>query len=368
LASIPVHEPEHWNSHAVNTALIEVLGYLTGDQWSIEFVQLAEPIKAPKEAPLPFPQRDQRIMAFSDGMDSRAVAHLHGKNLVRVRVGNKGKDRPKKTPFAAVPFKVHVPAGREASARSRAFKFASIAGLATFMAKGSEVIVPESGQGALGPAILSLRGIYADNRNHPEFYRRMDAYLKAALGYGVHFAQPRLWNTKGETVKAYLAALGDKTELLETVSCWQKRRNVNVDGKRRQCGLCAACMLRRQSLHAAGLEEPAGTYSWSDLNHPSMIDARPTAMVGETTASMHHYAVAGIQHLSDLSRLGREKAQSSELRSKSLQIAKALDAPHDETHKKLVELLGRHRDELEGFLSSLRQDSFIRSWSGGISA
>lgn len=364
---IPVHEPDHWSSIPVHAALISALGYLTGDHWSIEFSRLAEPIKAPKEAPLPFPCQDQQVMAFSNGMDSRAVAHLHRENLVRVRVGYKGKGRLIKAPFAAVPFKVTVVDGREASARSRAFKFASIAGLATFMTKGQKVIVPESGQGALGPSILAMRSIYADNRNHPEFYRRMSAYLKASLGYDIHFAQPRLWSTKGETVQAYLDERGSEDDLLKTVSCWQKRRNVNVGGKRRQCGVCAACMLRRQSLHAAGLEEPAETYSWADLNRATLLDARPERLHGETTSSMHHYAVAGIKHLVGLSHLGREKAQTSELRSKSLQIAKSIDASHADTHKKLVELLERHGDELEHFLSSLRKDSFIRAWSGSIS-
>ncbi|WP_299783115.1 hypothetical protein [uncultured Roseobacter sp.] len=33
----------------------------------------------------------------------------------------------------------------------------------------------------------------------------------------------------------------------------------------RQCGVCAACMLRRLSLHAAGYDEPSDRYVWEDL-------------------------------------------------------------------------------------------------------
>lgn len=42
----------------------------------------------------------------------------------------------------------------------------------------------------------------------------------------------------------------------KTRSCWQQSRNSSFASKRRHCGVCAACMLRRLSFHAAGIDQP----------------------------------------------------------------------------------------------------------------
>ncbi len=70
----------------------------------------------------------------------------------------------------------------ESSARSRGFKFAVLSGLAAYLAKANKVFVPESGQGALGPAIVTVGQAYEDFRNHPRFTKKMSAFLKALLG------------------------------------------------------------------------------------------------------------------------------------------------------------------------------------------
>ena len=52
----------------------------------------------------------------------------------------------------------------------------------------------------------------------------------------------------------------------DTRSCWQQSRQSSVGHHRRQCGVCAACMLRRMSMFTAGIEEPAETYVWERLS------------------------------------------------------------------------------------------------------
>src|SRR3546814_1263217 len=68
----------------------------------------------------------------------------------------------------------------------------------------SDLVVPESGQGALGPVLLPLYNIYRDYRNHPSLFRKMERFLCPALDHSVEFDQPRMWSTKGQTLRTFL--------------------------------------------------------------------------------------------------------------------------------------------------------------------
>src|SRR5262249_4558326 len=143
----------------------------------------------------------------------------------------------------------------ESSFRSRGFQFATVTTIAAQLSNVTRVVIPESGQTALGPVLVPLHNIYPDYRNHPTFFRKMERFIAALHGHRVRFEQPRLWFTKGQTLRAFLE-MPQKSErhLISTRSCWQTRRVVNVGG-RKQCGLCAACLMRRLSLWAAGINE-----------------------------------------------------------------------------------------------------------------
>ena len=65
------------------------------------------------------------------------------------------------------------------------------------------MLVPESGQGAFGPALVTVSHAYADYRNHPLFTIRMERFLDVLLQRPVRFVFPRLWYTKGETLRAF---------------------------------------------------------------------------------------------------------------------------------------------------------------------
>ena len=94
----------------------------------------------------------------------------------------------------------------------------------------------------------------------------MERFLKALLGYQVRYEFPRLWHTKGETLARFINECEDGAMAwAKTRSCWQQNRQISVNGKARQCGICAACMLRRLTVHAAGQVEEANTYVWEDL-------------------------------------------------------------------------------------------------------
>lgn len=361
--NVPLHEPERWQDPRVCDPLKRALAFLTGDRWSLSFQKLEEGFPALRDN-LDLSNRYEHVMAYSEGLDSRCVSGLYDKaKLVKVRVGKSRVSRPAKEPFTAIPFEVKIKHPRDDVGRARGFKFAMISAIGAHLCGSSSIIVPESGQGALGPSLAGLARHYPDYRNHPAFFRLMEAFVEALLGQSIGYHQPRLWSTKGQTLRAYLNQDGaDRKAVQQTRSCWQTRYNTSLGDGRRQCGLCSACQLRRLSFHAAGVEEPEEAYVWSDLSAPSYEAATPKGF--RPTDSMKPLAVAGVQHLEHLARLHIEDS-AGQLPSHARQIAAATGQRQRATMHALSELLAAHFEEWTNYKKSLGKVSFIGLWAGG---
>lgn len=367
--TVPVIELETWQSIEVKNNLEHVLRYLTGDVWRFDFVKAknAEPCEF-KQMRLYFDETEKFAIAYSEGLDSRAVSALEGKktDALCIRVANKtNKPQHGDSFFTQIPFRVDKEnRGRESSFRSRGFQFAAMTSIAAHIRNLERIVVPESGQGALGPAMLPLHGIYADYRNYPMFFRKMERFVEVALNHKVHFDQPRLWFTKGQTLNAFLELENkSKQDLIGTRSCWQKRHIVNVDNAVRQCGLCAACILRRFSMHAAGLEEPSGTYVIEDLTVSNAYDAMSKVPDENDQKNMVEYGVVGVRHfkhLADMAKLKDEK-----LRLHASEIAEATGLESEVVLTKLRTMLAAHAKEWEAFLAAQGEQSFLRNWTDG---
>jgi hypothetical protein len=268
-----------------------------------------------------------------------------------------------------VPYKVREgeKAFVESSARSRGFKFALISGLSAYLAKANEVIVPESGQGALGPALVTVGQAYEDYRSHPLFTRRMEEFLFALLGYRLRYTFPRLWHTKAETLRAFVDHCADGPKWSQTWSCWQQNRQVSVDHKKRHCGVCAACMLRRLSVHAAGLTEPPQTYVWENLSAAAFpLGAAASFGKGKVTGKLRDYAIAGVLHLDHLAALRASPANASALALAAFQLGGVLNLPAAVAREKLDRLLAQHETEWNDFVKSLGASSFILNWANTV--
>lgn len=189
----------------------------------------------------------------------------------------------------------------------------------------------------------------------------MERFIKALLGYSVRYDQPRLWFTKGETLSEFLRLPAKSAaHLIDTRSCWQTRRVVNIDGNRRQCGLCAACLLRRMSFHRAGVQEPPETYVVSDLSRSDLRDALKNISDKADRSLMMEYGAVATRHmqaLADMKGLSR-----SALHMHALEIARATGISESETLEKLNRLLEAHSDEWRVFLAAQGQQSFLKSW------
>ncbi len=371
---VPVHDPDQWNDKRLVDALHSVLDFLTGDRWHIEFYKRKQAMSQPRQGLLNLQAGVDAVIPFSNGMDSRAVAGLMslemGDRLVRVRLGstiqNKEALSRQREAFTSVPF--HVKSGQrafiESTARSRGFKFALVSGLAAHLAGANQVIVPESGQGALGPTLVPVGQAYEDYRSHPLFTCRMEEFLDALLDHRVRFNFPRLWYTKAETLSKFVDECKDGSSWPLTWSCWQQSRQVSVNRKKRQCGICAACMLRRLSVFAAGLTEPKESYVWEDLMATTFAAGAAASFPPEKiTRALREYAIAGALHLDHLAGLQNSNANARMLTLSAFQLSKALGLKEADTRAKLDRLLHQHSCEWRNFMLSLGQNSFVADWA-----
>jgi len=367
---IPVSDPELWSQPEVKTALRAALNLLTGDSWLFSFRARSKPDCQPRQGVCNLQNDAEAVIPFSDGLDSRAVAGLmalrFGHRLVRVRLGQSRVPSAGRhyQPFTSVPYRVRNDAKqfRETSVRSRGFKFSVLAGMAALLAGASTVLIPESGQGALGPMLVPVGPAYVDYRNSPLFSVRMERFFRALTGNSPKFEFPRLWHTKGETLKSFTQQCEDGETWVSTRSCWQQSRQVGIGGKLPQCGVCAACMLRRMSVHSAGLAEPADTYIWQTLRESS-FEAGACPSFNKLTRAMKEYAIGGVLHLDHLANLVGSGSNDEELSLVAHQLSQALKISPRITKSRTLRLLGRHQDEWSDFVDSLGADSFVSNWT-----
>jgi hypothetical protein len=240
-----------------------------------------------------------------------------------------------------------------------------ISGLAAYLSNAHRIIVPESGQGALGPSLVAVGHAHPDYRSHPSFASRMERFLKALLGYQVRYEFPCLWQTKGETLAGFINECGDGAMgWTDTRSCWQQNRQISVNGKARQCGICAACMLRRLSVHAAGQVEAEDTYVWENLGADTFKGgASPDFDREKITRAMEEYAIAGTLHLDHLAGLLDSPANAPWVSVQVFRLGQSLELPQSTVKQKLDRLLAQHQLEWESFMASLGPTSFVAKWA-----
>jgi hypothetical protein len=235
-----------------------------------------------------------------------------------------------------------------------------LSGVASYLVEAPTIIVPESGQGAIGPALMTTVHAYPDYRNHPLFTARMERLLGLLFENSSRFSFPRLWTTKAETLQQYM--LDDPSAYWDdTRSCWKSSQWSSVAGKRRQCGVCAACMLRRMSMRAAGVKEEPSLYVAEDLT-ASTIEASAEPSYKHVNKAFRDYAVAGVLQLDHLAELAREPGRQAICQHAAL-LGPAVGLSMDDAETSLSKLINRHAAEWHCFLETLGEDSFVKSWT-----
>ena len=365
--SIPVKEIECWSSPDVRNSLKDAIEFLTGDYWEISFKPSGNLCMSSKHVPLPLEGSVDSVIAFSEGMDSLMVARIiesEGDELVRVRVkkgkANKSKSGIKQEKFIPIPYSVKASKQNKTIAlRSRGFKFAMVGGIACYLTNAKRVVVPESGQGVIGPALIHLGQMYPDYRNHPLFTKRMERLLESLFQRSFRFDFPRIWKTKGETLEEFIELPGERNAWRSTRSCWKPNRSSSVNKKYRQCGICAACMLRRMSIHTAGLTEVEDAYISSNLNASTLEGVVDPGFLKKLRKGFREYAAAGVLSMHNLSELADAESAGS-IQRHAMFLGTALNISIEEAEEKLTRLINKHAEEWSEYISSLGPESYIR--------
>jgi 7-cyano-7-deazaguanine synthase in queuosine biosynthesis len=263
------------------------MDFVSGDFWDIEFVpdkkrlsHCSRLLPDPDEGRLPL------VCLYSGGLDSVAgmaarLAAEPGRPVIPVTVWHQPRQRYDvqkqlecfRARFSAVidPLIVKVAmlwSGEldrnleERSQRCRSFLFAALGGIAAIMHGQQVVEVFESGVGAINlPLMAGMTGAKNTKSTHPKFLRVMSRLATLIAERDVEFTLPFYAQTKGELVRS-LRGNGLEELANKSASCVHFPQR---HGKHKQCGVCPACIFRRQALATAGITEPHGAYEYDFL-------------------------------------------------------------------------------------------------------
>lgn len=242
----------------------------TDDRWRISLVCSRRPRAVESQLPLGLPDRRwDAVGLFSGGLDSFAgaaawLAASDAGGLILVgaqsstvvgamqrRLARRLQQAfPGRVVLIGVPLHLERTLSRDRWQRSRGLLYEALATVVAGLACSSEVLVFENGYGALNPRLGEQQhGAHTTKSTHPWVLAQWTAWTRA-LGYPAATRLPHQWDTKAELVAAIPSDL--RPGIRETASCdaFPLRRP-----RQKQCGACGSCVLRRQSLVAAGLAE-----------------------------------------------------------------------------------------------------------------
>jgi hypothetical protein len=120
-------------------------------------------------------------------------------------------------------------------------------------------------------------------------------------------------------------------------------------------------MLRRLSVHAAGLTEDPDVYICKDMNAASVCEAVDPRFT-HCNAAFEQYALGGVLHLDDLAAMAGSEEQAA-VRRHAVLLAPAMNLSADEVERNLSLLLARHALEWKNYLKDLGPNSFVRKWT-----
>lgn len=284
---IPVSNVAVWKFS--EAALAHALEFLTEDDWTFEFLPGRAEFDAERQRHFP-KMRGPDIAwtsLFSGGLDSLAGA-IHwlertdgigllvsGQTNSRIAVGQESQvaelreEFPRRIEHIGVGYgfpdkKRHGLEGFESTQRTRAFMHTALGAVAALMAGHDRLFLFENGFGALNlPCDFAQFGSQNSRGTHPVFLRRMAALVTEVFSQPFVIDNPFTFSTKAQMLLA-----GDVrrfTPLLEkSFSC---DRFPNYKHPADQCGCCPSCLIRRLSLHVAGLPDDSKGYS-TDIFRP----------------------------------------------------------------------------------------------------
>jgi len=272
--TIPLREPDRWESPAVKEALRDALGFLSDDAYSFSFVRAENPV-APKE--LYFTGLTEgtfepdEVALFSGGVDSFAgavhdlvandmnlalIGHFSATKVVNVQKelisGLQQNGLDGRFFYTSVEVKNKGVRSVDESQRTRSFLFACLGLVVARLFGKDRLTFYENGVVSLNlPIAKDIMGARATRTTHPQVLDGFTTFFSELLDHEIGIRTPLQWMTKREVVET-LSGSGFEGMLGDTVSCTRTFVRT-VDHP--HCGVCSQCIDRRFAVLAAGMEE-----------------------------------------------------------------------------------------------------------------
>lgn len=278
--TVPVHHPDRWN--AVSDKLGSLLGLLTGDRWSLDFIETPRLDEEITQVELKSPP--ERVVLVSGGADSalgalRSIQNVGAGGHVLVSHIGFSIFGPIQRDIAAW-VERHAPGVQqthrqisftrkacridgkrfpsESSTRSRSLLFIAL-GLAVASCHEVPLWIPENGFASLNPPLTpERRGALSTRTTHPSFIEGLVEILQT-VGVHADVSNPFDRMTKGEMFAQATNMIGDEEELSKflshTYSCGHTGQRALKISPYVQCGVCFGCILRKASFHAANIQD-----------------------------------------------------------------------------------------------------------------
>ena len=278
--TVPVYHPDRWRTASEDLGTL--LGLLTGDRWSLDFVetpQLDEEITQVGLKPPP-----ERVVLVSGGADSalgalRSIQSVGAGGHVLVshvgfsifasiqrdivaRVERHTPNVPQTHRQIYFTRKACQIDGKrfpnEPSTRSRSLLFIAL-GLAVASCHEVPLWIPENGFASLNPPLTpERRGALSTRTTHPAFIEGLVEILQT-VGVHADVSNPFDRMTKGEMFAQSTNMIGDEEELSKflsrTYSCGHTGQRALKMSPYVQCGVCFGCILRKASFNAADIQD-----------------------------------------------------------------------------------------------------------------
>lgn len=275
--TIPVLDPKSWR--AVTADLEALLGFLSGDAWTLKFTGT----RAPRELtrPTAFPDA-KRFVLLSGGADSAVgallarsepdehvlVSHVGATSIapiqrdvvatIRARFPGGSTQHHQQILFTRTALQ---PDGSrllsELSTRTRSLLFLAL-GLAMASTVDAPLWIPENGFASLNPPLgADQLGSLSTRTTHPWFLTELSR-IAAEVGADASIENPFASQTKGEMFRWVADQMGTKQAgafLSATNSCANTNRRFDGMSAAKHCGVCYGCLVRRASFRAAGLAD-----------------------------------------------------------------------------------------------------------------
>lgn len=319
---VPVSDPNRWQ--AVVVTLTRLLGFLTGDRWSIGFRSRPErfgSITTPRNTLVPI--TFDTLSLFSGGLDSLIGAiDLLENGRIPLLISHAGESASSdaqnklfaklRNHYTAIPFdRLRLPmvfenglvegVGSENSTRGRSFLFFALGVFAGTGFDSNFVLrVPENGLIALNVPLDPLRlGSNSTRTTHPFYMARWNELL-SELSVDGRIENPYWDKTKGEMVSSCANGTLLHSCVDNSLSCSSPAKSRWQGHGIEHCGYCLPCLIRRAALDAAwGSGHDPTVYTEPNLRaHP--LDTQES--IGKQVRSFQ-FAIERLRRRPDLAKL-----------------------------------------------------------------